>query len=165
MNAPMRDWTEANQTLLAAELAWLRHRLGLTLDAPGTAPPQASVSVEIDQDLAEAKAAMPAPAAIDMVTELFCLSPFERKLLLLCCGVELDAQIANACARIHGSEAQRNASFGLALSTLPEAHWSALTPSRPLRRWRLIEVDVGSRLVDSQLRIDERILHFIAGIK
>jgi len=164
MNAAIQDWTEANQALLAAELAWLRHRLELTLDAPGTAPPQASASVEIDQDLAQAKATMPAPAAIDMVSELFGLSPFERQLLLLCCGVELDTQIANACARIHGSESQRNASFGLALSTLPEAHWSALTPSRPLRRWRLLEVDGGSRLVDSQLRIDERILHFIAGI-
>ncbi len=152
------DWTEANQRLLTAELAWLRHQLEIA------AEPEASVSAELDHAVAQAEAAMPAPAAIDIVCELFGLSRFERLLLLLCCGVELDANLAAACARIHGSEARRNPTFGLALAALPEAHWSALTPIRPLRHWRLLDVDVGLRLVDSPLRIDERILHFIAGI-
>lgn len=153
------DWTEANQRLLSAELAWLRHRL----DA-GSKPDEAPTTTELDEALAQAQAAMPATAAIDLLCELFGLSRFERHLLLLCCGVELDAQLAAACARIHGNHMQRHANFGMALAALPEAHWSALTPMRPLRRWRLIEVEPGVRLVESPLRVDERILHFIAGI-
>ena len=158
------DWTEANQRLLTAELASLRHRLGSAIEAPATEPPDASALTALDSAIVQANAAMPAPAAIDIVCELFGLSRFERSLLLLCCGVELDAQLAAACARIHGSETRRNASFGLALAALPEGHWSALTPARPLRRWHLLEVDGGLRLVDSPLRVDERILHFVAGI-
>lgn len=158
------DWTEANQRLLTAELAWLRHRLGSAIETPAAGPPDASTLTGLDSAIAQAQAAMPAPAAIDIVCELFGLSRFERQLLLLCCGIELDARIAASCARIHGVETQRNASFGLALAALPEAHWSALTPARPLRRWHLLEVDGGLRLVDNPLRIDERILHFVAGI-
>jgi hypothetical protein len=155
MNTPAPAWSEANQHVLAAELAWLRQRL----DAEDESP-----VAELERAIEAANAALPAPSAIDIVSGLLGLSPFERRLLLLCAGVELDAQLAAACARTHGIETQRNISFGLALARLPDGHWSALTPSRPLRRWRLLEVEPGLRLVDSALRIDERILHFIAGI-
>ncbi len=165
--ADLPGWAEANQNFLAAELAWLRERLDRAADEmsddDGASHDDDGGSMH-EQTIAQTAAAMPTPAAIDLLCRWFGLSPFERHVLLLCCGVELDAQIAAACARLHGSPSQRNASFGLALSTLPQAHWSALTPDRPLRRWRLLEVDAGPRLVDSPLRVDERILHFIAGI-
>ena len=165
MKDSARDWTEANQDLLAAELAWLRHCLERSIDSGMEGGGSVNdPSERLTDDIDSARNAMPAPAAIDIVAELFGLSPFERNVLLLCCAVELDANIATACSRIHGSDSQRNASFGLALATLPDAHWSALTPARPLRHWRLLEVDPGLRLVDSPLRVDERILHFIAGI-
>ena len=45
-----------------------------------------------------------------------------------------------------------------------EAHWSALTPLAPLRRWRLIEVSAGEPLTVSPLRIDERVLHYLTGV-
>ncbi len=54
--------------------------------------------------------------------------------------------------------------FGLALSAFPEAHWSALTPTSPLRRWRLLEIHDGQTLATSPLRIDERVLHYLAGV-
>lgn len=165
MKDSARDWTEANQDLLAAELAWLRHCLERSIDSGTEGGGSVNdPSERLAEDIGSARSAMPAPAAIDIVAELFGLSPFERNVLLLCCAVELDANIATACSRIHGSDSQRNASFGLALATLPDAHWSALTPARPLRHWRLLEIDPGLRLVDSPLRVDERILHFIAGI-
>jgi hypothetical protein len=162
MNAPRLGWIEANQAMLSAELAWLRHRIEATAD--GASSDDAAPGGEFAAAVELAAAAMPAPAAMDIVCELFSLSRFERQLLLLCCGVELDARLAAACARFHRSEAQRHPTFDLALATLPDAHWSALTPSRPLRHWRLIEVEPGPRLVDSPLRVDERILHFVAGI-
>lgn len=165
MKDPARDWTQANQDLLAAELAWLRHCLERNIDSGMEGGGSVGdASERLAEAIDSARDAMPAPAAIDIVAELFGLSPFERNVLLLSCGVELDANIASACSRIHGNDSQRNASFGLALATLPDAHWSALTPARPLRHWRLLEVDPGLRLVDSPLRVDERILHFVAGI-
>ena len=48
---------------------------------------------------------------------------------------------------------------------LPGAHWSALAPGGPLRKWRLIEVGHASgALATAPLRIDERILHYLAGV-
>ena len=154
MNAPLPDWTEANQRLLAAELGWLKHRL----QGEGEVPP------EVERERLEASEAMPGAAAIDVVSTLFGLSAFERSLLLLCAGVELDALLAAECAHLQSAGAPAHPTFGLALAWLPDAHWSALTPVGPLRRWRLVEVEPGLRLVDSALRIDERILHFLGGI-
>ena len=74
---------------------------------------------------------------------LFGLSPFERDVLLLCAGIELESRFAEACAAVHGTEQCCYPTFALALATLPEPHWSALAPGRPLRRWRL--VDAGAR--------------------
>lgn len=154
MTTATLDWTDANQQLMSAELAWLRRRFDADESTTGDA----------DAAIVEAAARLPAPSAIDTLAELFELSPFERRLLLLCAGVEMDAAIAGVCARWHGHEGRRHATFAMALAALPDAHWSALTPVRPLRRWRLIEVEPGARLVDSPLRIDERLLHYLAGI-
>jgi hypothetical protein len=156
--ADSEDWALLNQKLLNAELLRLRHRLEGTLES------DADHAQALDAAVDEARAAMPAPAALEVVTHSFALSPFEREVLLLCCGVELDARVGDACARVNGNPAHRNATFSMALALLSDAHWSAVTPDRPLRRWKLVEVEQAFRLVDSPLRVDERILHFVAGI-
>ena len=53
------------------------------------------------------------------------------------------------------------------MAALREPHWSALTPAGPLRHWRLMEVgqQPAALLTTSSLKIDERILHFLAGIQ
>jgi hypothetical protein len=150
-----REWTGANQQFLVEELSRLRHRLEREVE------PEAEARAAADDAMTEP---MQPQAAIDTLTNVFDLSLFERALLLLCAGVELDSHLAATCARIHGHDGRRHVTFGLALSSLPDPHWSALAPVGPLRRWRLIDVESGLRLVDSPLRIDERILHFIAGI-
>jgi hypothetical protein len=152
-SAPIADWTEANQRLLVAEFARIRVRLGDDREAAG-----------IDAELSAARAAMPAPAAIDRVVETFGLSAFERDLLLLCAGIEMDSRIAALSRKAAGRDARASVNFGLALATLDSPHWSATTPARPLRRWRLIDVEPGLLLTAAPLRIDERILHFLAGI-
>ena len=63
-----------------------------------------------------------------------------------------------------GAPGRPYATFGLALAALAEPHWSALTPVRPLRLWRLIEVKDEQRWPASRLRIDERVLHYLAGV-
>jgi hypothetical protein len=150
MNAPDRthDWTEANQRLLVAEFGRLK-RLLRDEDAG---------------DTASLRDAMPAPAAIDRLAERFRLSSFERDLLLLVAGVEMDAELANLCAGAAAGSRRPHASFGLALAVLPDPHWSALTPVRPLRRWRLIDAADDGALVAARLRLDERVLHYLAGV-
>jgi len=65
---------------------------------------------------------MPAPAAIDTIANLFQLSAFEREVLLLAAGVEMDAQLAALCAQAAGYPQRPWATFGLALAALPNPH-------------------------------------------
>ncbi|MBP2302803.1 ATP-binding protein [Azospirillum picis] len=153
MNAPhhLNGWSEANQRLLVAEFARIKKLLGET-DTVGNDRPDAY------------RAAMPSPAAIDVLASLFGLSGFERDILLLAAGVEMDAAIAVLCRAAGGHPARPWPTFAIALAVLPEPHWSALTPHGPLRRWRLVDVDEAEGLTASRIRIEERVLHFIAGL-
>jgi len=154
MNAPTStSWTDANQRLMVAEFGRLKQRLGAAEDDD-----------TIVSALESARAAMPAPAAIDHLSRCFGLSAFERDVLLLCAGVEMDAQIATQCEAATGESRRQGATFGLALGALEAPHWSALAPVSPLRRWRLVEVDGSAGLARGRLRIDERILHYLAGV-
>ncbi|MDN0075094.1 ATP-binding protein [Crenobacter sp. SG2303] len=168
---PSLAWTDANQQLLVAEFERLKQRLGTEGDA------QPSEFARLKQRfglvgnalrpasaLETARAAMPAPAAIDQLSDCFGLSAFERDVLLLCAGVEMDAQLAAQCTVVSGDFRRPGPTFGLALAALDEPHWSALAPVRPLRRWRLVEVEQVAGVAQGRLRIDERILHYLAGV-
>jgi hypothetical protein len=145
-------WTDANQRYLAAEFARLKAQLsGADRRAAG-------------EGVREARAALTEPAAIDQLADTFGLSPFERDVLLLCAGVEMDAALAACCAAAGGTPVRPYATFGLALGALAEPHWSAITPVRPLRLWRLLDVKDDQALVSSRLSIDERVLHYLAGV-
>jgi hypothetical protein len=151
MNAtPTADWTESNQRYLAAEFARLKAQLS-------GADPQAA-----REGVRDAHASLPEPAAIDQLAETFGLSAFERDLLLLCAGVEMDAELAACCAA--GAAGRPYATFALSLAALTEPHWSAVTPVRPLRLWRLIEIRDDQPLAGGRLSIDERVLHYLAGV-
>jgi AAA+ superfamily predicted ATPase len=95
------------------------------------------------------------------VVACFGLTPFERDLLVLCAAMELGPAAAARCAAASGREYP---TFSLALATLAEPHWSALTPDAPLRRYRLLEVADDGVLTTARLRIDERVLHFLLGV-
>lgn len=175
MNAPTSTaWIEANQRLMVAEFGRLKQRLGAEGDGETIASALESAHAAIQRligdsettasPLEAARAAMPAPAAIDHLAHCFGLSEFERDVLLLCAGVEMDAQLATLCETAAGESRRQGASFGLALAALEAPHWSALAPVGPLRRWRLLEVDEAAGLARGRLRIDERILHYLAGV-
>jgi hypothetical protein len=102
--------------------------------------------------------------ALERICWAFNLTPFERDVLLLCAGVEMEARFAEACAAAQKDARMLWPSFSLALTALPGAHWSAISRDRPLRYWRLIEIARGESLLRSALRIDERILHYLAGV-
>ena len=86
-------------------------------------------------------------------------------MLLLAAGVEMDAELAGLCGRRRAARRARPRPSAWRWRCCPSAHWSALTPLRPLRRWRLVEVDDAARLVTARLRIDERVLHYLAGVE
>jgi hypothetical protein len=149
---PKVSRTEANQAYLVAEFARLKQRLGSKQEE------------DTGEAIEMARAGLESPPAIDWLSELFGLSPFEREILLLCAGVEMDSELACLCGEARGHPQRAYATFGLALAALSEPHWSALTPSRPLRRFRLLEVEAGQGLTSAPLRIDERVLHYLAGV-
>ena len=70
---------------------------------------------------------------LNALVEVFGLSLFERAILVLAAGIELDGGTATAVRDAHG---QPFLTLSLALASLPEPHWSALAPTAPLRRWR-----------------------------
>jgi hypothetical protein len=157
-------WLEANQRYLTAALREVQYHLeqqlqrqqaGDTGEAAQTSVPPVTPALELT--------GVEPPPALETLRQMFGLSDFERLLLLLCAGVELDGEIASLCAQIHRDDRQGYATFSLAMGVLPGAHWSALYPGRPLRRWRLLEVGRSDGLSRSPLRIDERVLHFLTG--
>lgn len=164
-NETKTDWFEANKRYLMASIAVVREMLERHVKhEKDDALNEEASNVSLAEKRDHARNALPRPSALDTLVATFGLSDFERDIILLCVGVELDSRIANACARYNVDTIHRSPSFSLAIATLPDAHWSALTPDRPLRYWRLIELRPGDSLTSSQLRVDERIMNYLNGV-
>jgi hypothetical protein len=144
--AATADWVTNNQRELMAEVAAVRAQI---LGTATEIPPTTSGS---DDN----------PSALDAVSACFELSPFERQIVVLCAAPELDGSFAHVLADAQGDPARGFPTFGLALAALPDAHWSAIAPTSPLRAWRLIELGSGP-LTAAPLHIDEWLLHVLAG--
>jgi hypothetical protein len=143
-------WEEANRVALADEVAEVREVLRRWLDEggePGQPGTRSSAS-----------------PGLERVVQAFGLSPFERSFLLLCAGSELDGELARLCGRANGDPRQTGPTFGLGLACLPGAHWSAITPAAPLRRWNLVLLTGQGALTSTPCRIDERVLHALVGL-
>jgi hypothetical protein len=173
----LTDWHEANQRHVARALD--RMRVVLTRHIARTSGTEAGTAAGAmdlppyepgpGQEATTVGSAAPvrplAPMALDALAAKFNLSPVERDLIVLCAGVELDAKLAQLCGEAQGDSQRRHPTFSLALAALPGAHWSAVTPASPIRRWRLVNLDAPDRgLTTSALHIDERVLHFLAGV-
>jgi len=188
-------WPDHNSTQLSAAIQDIRQRLEryCELAKPGTPPRPAEAAAPPGQprsffqrllgaptDTAAgdgprsaapdgaAGSAAPgnAPAAIDVLCRQLGLSAFERKVLLLCAGVELDTRIASLCARAQDDPSKPYPTFALALSLFDDASWDVLSPERPLRYWKLVEIrQSGAQpLTTSGLRADERIVNYLKGL-
>ena len=141
---------------LVAELDVLRARLR----AAAGAEPAAAAGADLARAEAELLARPAGPTPLDLLADGFTLSAFERAVLLLTAGPELVAAVASELEAVGG---QPRPSFSLALGLLPDAHWSAMTPAGPLRRWALVELLDPASPAHSPLRVAERVLHFLAG--
>ncbi|MBR8839104.1 MAG: ATP-binding protein [Stigonema ocellatum SAG 48.90 = DSM 106950] len=157
------DWYDANQRYLLAAVAVVRGMIErYTLRSQNQSEVEEQEYVR-QQDLQDAAAAMPGPSALDKVCKVFGLSKFERDILLMCACMEFSGDFGGLCTAAVGDAQRGYPTFSLALAALPEPHWDAIAPHAALRRWRLIEVGDGRALTLCPLRIDERILHYLAG--
>ncbi len=155
----LERWQESNSRQLGAALTDLRQRLerrasrNLDSEAVGAATPSPAESEEL-------------PSALTMLGDKLGLSDFERNILLLCAAMEFDTRIAGLCARAHDDLNKPFPTFALALTIFDEPSWDALSPERPLRYWRLLEITQSGAqpLTSSALRADERIVHYLKGL-
>ncbi len=104
------------------------------------------------------------PPALLILARRLGLSEFERQLLLLCLALELDPAIATLYSRCQGEPGRPT--FALAFNLFDNPSWEALSPERPLRYWRLIEINQpgGHALTVSPLRADGRIVNYLKGL-
>lgn len=163
----IKNWQEANQHYLMAAVRVVQeeltlYRVSLNNHSEKDQSKQLGSSTA-KKELKQAAENLPAQATLDTLTTMFGLSSFERKVLLMCVGMELDSNFAALVASIQGDSTGFLPSFSLSLAAFPNAHWSALSPNEPLRYWRLIEVNTNQLLTKSPLRIDERVLHYLTG--
>ncbi len=150
------NWFEANQRHLASALVSIREALTVFI-AKQRGEPINTETIPSEPYFFEA-------SALETLCQTFNLSSFERNIILLCAGMDLDGKFSSLCAAANLDPQRAFPTLGMALAALPDAHWSALSPAAPLRRWKLIELGMGSALTSSSLRIDERILHHLAGV-
>ena len=188
----LTHWRANNDRYLTASLQWLRLRLARLASDPAPpqvaplapsrkfwqfsnaekrpAPPALAPNVSVDDvktALAQVEIASkedPPPALIALQRR-FGLSDFERCVLLLCSAMELDTRVAAMCARAQDDASRPFPTFALAYALFDDPPWEALAPDRPLRYWRLIEINQPGALplMASPLRADERIVNYIKG--
>ena len=153
-----------NRDVVVAELGVLRTLLrdgsGGAVGAGGAAGAGGAETAAARAALEAARARLAGPSTLDELAGGFGLTPFERSVLLLAAGPELVAAVAEELTAATGLP---RLTFGTALAVLPEAHWSALTPPAPLRRWSLVRLLDPSSPTRSPLLVDERVLHHLAG--
>jgi len=106
------------------------------------------------------------PPALMILSRRLGLGKFEEHILLLCAAMELDTRIAALCARAQNDPSRPYPTFALALALFDNPVWEALSPERPLRYWRLIEINQpgAQPLTISALRADERIVSYLKGL-
>jgi hypothetical protein len=192
-----KNWAEANSHYLTAALSWLRlrlERLAQHIHPPTTPihnepePPQrhsfwhsaqepahtpkaqsSAIDEQLEQyarEMSAAEAREDKPALVLLSMRLG-LSNFERNVLLLCVGMELDTRIAGLCARAQDDPNKPYPTFALALVLFEEPSWDVVSPERPLRYWRLLEINQpnGQSLITSPLRADERAVSYVQGLE
>ncbi|NES42961.1 ATP-binding protein [Moorena sp. SIO2C4] len=92
------------------------------------------------------------------------LSPFERDILLMCVGMEIEPMFQSLVAIAQKNHPNKNyPTLSLALDALPGPSWRVLSPESPLLYWQLLHIEPGSILTKSPLIIDQRILCFLLG--
>jgi hypothetical protein len=184
------DWEEGNMRQLSAAVEWVRLRLErlaaeaspVAADGPAAgrsrwwrggpgvpsapAPGLGRAVAEAARRGEEAEIALgDQPSAVARLIEALGLTPFERDVVLLTVATELDTRVGALCARVQDDPTRAFPTFALALEAFDAPDWGALTPDRPLRALRLLEIHQPgpAPLLSAALRADERVVHYLKG--
>lgn len=132
-------------------------------DSPGVTSAQSGGSPGTSGSAIATEAPVP---ALVLLAQRLGLTDFERDLLLLCVGMELDTRMPSLCAQAQHDPSKPWPTFALAFVALNQPTWDALSPERPLRYWRLLEIhQPGPQpLIGAALSADERIVNFVKGM-
>jgi len=154
MSETTEVWEVKNEQYLTAAMDWLRMKLM-----------QSDVRQVPDWQAKEFGADESLPALL-FLKRRFGLSDFESNVLLLCIGMELDTRIAGLCAKAQDDPHKPYPTFALAMTIFDAPAWDVLSLQRPLRYWRLVEINrlAAQPLVSCALRADERVTNFIKGL-
>ena len=150
------SWEYENQNYLIKSIGKIKRALEKKINKSAPSTEVIEEELSIDSDI------LP---SIEQICLTFSLSTFERDILLFCAGMELDPCFPSLCALAHADEQRNYPTFSLALEICENTHWSAFLPSAPLRRWQLVEIGTSTALTLSPLKINERILHCLAGLQ
>ena len=161
--APPRSWFgQKGTSVLAAPITVLEP---MQIAAPNSSTSNAEALAQAAAER-EAAAHVDPPPALLLLAQRFGLSAFERDILLLCAAAELDPGISTLFAAAQGQPARNFPTFALAFQAFDEPAWDALSPQRPLRYMRLVEINQpgATPLTASALRADERIVNYVKGL-
>jgi hypothetical protein len=159
-------WYQANREYSIAVFDRLHNLLHNFVNQSANDSDGKSSNINPDpSELSKITSQMSSPPALEEICQRFALSDFEFYILVFCAAIELDSRFPELCAKAYSDNHQYYPTFSLALSAIPNAHLSALAPDRPLRHWDLIKLGSGNTLLSTPLFIDERILHYLGGIR
>jgi len=158
---------EAESRASDASGGWFSRRKatsGAPVQDVGDAPTDAEIEAAA-AEMAEAASGDATPA-LHILGQRFGLSDFERDALLLCVALELDTRIAALCTQAQENANRSYPTFALFVALFDDPAWDALSPERPLRYWRLLEINqpAAELLTTSALRADERIVNYVKGL-
>ncbi len=114
--------------------------------------------------------------ALDILTQLFRLNPFDREVLLFCLAPEVDPSFERLYAYVQDDATRKYPTAHLALQLLGaesgdgapawQTGYDTFIPSFPLRRYRLIHVEPvpGAAHAAEGLRLDRRVVSYLLGI-
>ncbi|HLP88449.1 MAG TPA: ATP-binding protein [Nostocaceae cyanobacterium] len=151
------EWYAANYKYLLQAIALVRETLENVLAGREEKP--------INNIQPSVNLGMTAPSALEQLCYIFNLTEFERNVLLLCAALESDPAVGSLYAQFSGNMQITYPTIILAMSVLPGTDWGAWIVDSPLRHWQLIQVEGGITATQSPMRIDERIFHYLLGLR
>ena len=108
--------------------------------------------------------AVPESSALPGLARIFHLGPEELELVTLAAGYEIAPEVTEAIEAIPApGKAHGGLDASVAADLLGPAAWDLLCAEAALRRWRVVELAGSGPLQRRQLRLDERILHYLLG--
>ncbi|WP_428243409.1 ATP-binding protein [Gynuella sp.] len=148
------DWLQESYQSMLGELADLKHVLQ-SLCQSGSVPVEKNI-----RHLSVPKDTVADSVLLNRICELFALSAFERRLILMCLAAELDPEIGRLYQELNGKPLPN---MDLALR-LGDGHCGVLAPQAPLRFFQLLHIDNDTPvLLQRSLVLNEWLLFYLTG--